>query len=87
MLSASTLLMSKSKEGGGDVGSGGAGGGFRGRTTLRPVFPDRRREGATGRAPVLFDGVGDVETLTASLGDESFLSVEAKLGLLVGPAT
>ena len=87
MLSTSTLLMSKSKEGGGDVGSGGAGGGFRGRTTLRPVFPDRRREGATGRTAGLFDGVGDAETLTASLDDESFLSVEAKLGLLVGPAT
>ena len=25
----------------GDVGSGGAGGGFNGRTTLRPVFPER----------------------------------------------
>ena len=87
MFSASTLLLSKSKEGGGDVGSGGAGGGFRGRTTLRPVFPDRRREGATGRTAGLFDGVGDAETLTASLDDESFLSVEAKLGLLVGPAT
>ena len=87
MLSASTLLMSKSKEGGGEVGSGGAGGGFRGRTTLRPVFPDLLREGATGRAAGLFDGVGDVEALTVSLGDKSFLSVEAKLVLLVGPAT
>ena len=77
--------MSKSKEGGGDVGSGGAGGGLRGRTTLRPVFPDLRREGATGRAAGLFDGIGDVETV--SLGDEPFLSANAKLGLLVGPAT
>ena len=73
--------MSKSKEGGGDVGSGGAGGGLRGRTTLRPVFPDLRREGATGRAAGLFDGE------TVSLGDEPFLSANAKLGLLVGPAT
>ena len=87
MLSTSTLLMFKSKEGGGDVGSGGAGGGLRGRTTLRPVFPDLRREGATGRAVGSFDGVGDAETLTISLGDESFLSADAKLGLLVGPAT
>ena len=43
----------------GEVGSGGAGGGFNGRTTLRPVFPERGCRGWKCHPGILFSKIPD----------------------------